>query len=112
MKQPTEGDIRSFLEDYGTSGKRLTKVLESIAPDIRGIISAGGWSIIKDDVERWQSGAMKMLTGKATDEEKLEVIYLTTSRIPTIIQKLKAWYNGIGIISSAAEIKNKKKKGN
>ena len=85
-------------------------ILEKIAPEVKGIISAGGWEIVKHDIERWESGAIKVLTGKATEEEKQEVIYLSTIRLPDVMGKLTAWYKGIGFIVNVQEEEKKKKK--
>jgi len=99
MGSPSDKDISDFLKKNGTFGKRLTQVLEKIAPEIRDIVSAGGFNLIKDDVERWQDLAVKVLTNNASDKEKEECYYLTNSRLPIIMNKLMVWYKGIGMIS-------------
>ena len=103
MRTPDEKEIKGFLEKYGSQGRRLTELLESIAPDIVGIKSAGGWGIIKDDVERWKLLALKTLSGKASAPERNEVAFLTNTRLPAITQKLITWYKGIGLIYKKPE---------
>ena len=103
---PSEKEIRGFLARYGSMGKRLTELLEQLAPQIGSIKSAGGWAIIEDDIERWKILATKVLTGNATDEEKQEVIYLTNHRLPRVTMKLSTWYKGLDMI----EVEGKKKK--
>lgn len=91
---PTDKDIRHFLSKYGSWGKRLIVVLERLVPEIIYVKNAGGWNIIKDDIERWETVAFKVLTGKASEAEKTEAIYLSSVRLPSIVSKLSVWYVG------------------
>jgi hypothetical protein len=99
MGTPNEQEILKFLRENGTFGKRLTQVLEKIAPEVKDVISAGGWNILKDDLARWQEIAVKVLTNDASENERQECYYLTKIRIPSIIDKLIVWYKGIGLIT-------------
>jgi hypothetical protein len=97
---PSQDEVRKFLEKNGTFGKRLTQVLETIAPEVAFLHSTEGWNALKLDVDNWKSLLVKFLKEGLTDDEIIELRYISNKRIPRSISSLDTYYKGVDIVSS------------
>ncbi len=97
--KPSEQEIREFVAKHRSIGKTLADILGKIAPEVNGVIDTEiGWELIKGDYEHARNLAHKVLSLKATDDEKVECKYLLFERIPRVAKRISDYLHAIALI--------------